>query len=245
MTADPLSVLRHEDLIRIDAQASDKEAAILQAGQILVAAGCVSPGYEQSMVRREAVANTYLGSGVAIPHGLGEDKGLVRHDGIVVLQLREGIEWNPGQRAHLIIGIAASSDSHIAILRRLTRLIQDEARLAALLATDDPAAIAAALHEDANPSEARPAAEDLAERIEWTVDYPAGLHARPASAWAEAAKSLATPIRIRHDGDMADPRSIVSLLQLGLKAGERATISASDRNTLDQFMRTVTNLTVR
>lgn len=245
MTADPLSVLRHEDLIRIDAQASDKEAAILQAGQILVAAGCVSPGYEQSMVRREAVANTYLGSGVAIPHGLGEDKGLVRHDGIVVLQLREGIEWNPGQRAHLIVGIAASSDSHIAILRRLTRLIQDEARLAALLATEDPADIAAALHEDANPSEARSAAEDLAERIEWTVDYPAGLHARPASAWAEAAKSLATPIRIRHGGDMADPRSIVSLLQLGLKAGERATISANDRDTLDQFMRTVTGLTVR
>jgi phosphoenolpyruvate-protein phosphotransferase len=245
MTADLLSVLRHEDLIRIDAQASDKEAAILQAGQILVAAGCVSPGYEQSMVRREAVANTYLGSGVAIPHGLGEDKGLVRHDGIVVLQLREGIEWNPGQRAHLVVGIAASSDSHIAILRRLTRLIQDEARLAALLATDDPADIAAALHEDANPSEARPAAEDLAERIEWTVDYPAGLHARPASAWAEAAKSLGTPLRIRHDEDMADPRSIVSLLQLGLKAGERATISSSDRNTLDQFMRTVTSLTVR
>ena len=245
MIAEPLNALRHEDLIRINARASDKEAAILQAGQILVAAGCVAPGYEQSMVRREAVANTYLGSGVAIPHGLGEDKGLVRRDGIVVLQLREGIEWNPGQRAHLVVGIAASSDSHIAILRRLTRLIQDEARLATLLATDDPADIAAALHEDANSGEARPVAEDLAERIEWTIDYPAGLHARPASAWAEAAKTLATPIRIRHDGDIADPRSLVSLLQLGLKAGDRATISASDRQALDRFMRTVTGLTAR
>ena len=245
MIAEPLNALRHEDLIRIDARTSDKEAAILQAGQILVAAGCVAPGYEQSMVRREAVANTYLGSGVAIPHGLGEDKGLVRRDGIVVLQLREGIEWNPGQRAHLVVGIAASSDSHIAILRRLTRLIQDEARLATLLATDDPADIAAALHEDANSGEARPVAEDLAERIEWTIDYPAGLHARPASAWAEAAKTLATPIRIRHDGDIADPRSLVSLLQLGLKAGDRATISASDRQALDRFMRTVTGLTAR
>ena len=245
MIAEPLNALRHEDLIRIDARTSDKEAAILQAGQILVAAGCVAPGYEQSMVRREAVANTYLGSGVAIPHGLGEDKGLVRRDGIVVLQLREGIEWNPGQRAHLVVGIAASSDSHIAILRRLTRLIQDEARLATLLATDDPADITAALHEDANSGEARPVAEDLAERIEWTIDYPAGLHARPASAWAEAAKTLATPIRIRHDGDIADPRSLVSLLQLGLKAGDRATISASDRQALDRFMRTVTGLTAR
>ena len=74
-------------------------------------------------------AGTFLGAGVAIPHGLGEDKGLVRRDGIAVLQFVEGIEWNPGQIAHLVVGIAASSDSHIAILRRLTRLIQDEARL--------------------------------------------------------------------------------------------------------------------
>jgi hypothetical protein len=83
------------------------------------------------------VANTYLGSGVAIPHGLGEDKGLVRRDGVVVLQFVDGIEWNPGQIAHLVVGIAASSDSHITILRRLTRLIQDEARLKLLATTDD------------------------------------------------------------------------------------------------------------
>ncbi|WP_196221712.1 phosphoenolpyruvate--protein phosphotransferase [Sphingobium sp. CAP-1] len=245
MIADPQNALRHEDLIRIDARASDKESAILQAGQILVAAGCVAPGYDQSMVRREAVANTYLGSGVAIPHGLGEDKGLVRRDGIVVLQLREGIEWNPGQRAHFVVGIAASSDSHIAILRRLTRLIQDEGRLAALLTTDDAAEIAAALHQDTASSEARPAAQDLAESVEWTVDYPAGLHARPASAWGEAAKVGAAPLRVRHGDDMADPRSLVSLLQLGLKAGDRITISAGARPALDQFMRTVTGLTAR
>ncbi|WP_313808756.1 phosphoenolpyruvate--protein phosphotransferase [Sphingobium sp.] len=248
MIAEPLSVgtsAGTEELIRIDAHASSKEDAILQAGQLLVAAGCVAPGYEQSMVRREAVANTYLGSGVAIPHGLGEDKGLVRRDGIVVLQLREGIEWNPGQRAHLVVGIAASSDSHIAILRRLTRLIQDEARLQTLLATDDPAVIAAALDQDTTPSETRPPASDLAESVAWTVDYPAGLHARPASVWSEAAKAGATPIRIRHGDDMADPRSLVSLLQLGLKAGDRISISAGARPALDQFLRTVTGLTAR
>lgn len=98
-----------ETLIRIDARATDKHDAIRQAGQLLVAAGCVMPGYEDSMIRREQVANTYLGSGVAIPHGTGEDKGLVRRDGIVVLQFVDGIEWNPGQIAHLVVGIAAGS----------------------------------------------------------------------------------------------------------------------------------------
>ena len=151
MLPNPAILPEEAALVRIGAQATGKEDAIRQVGQMLVAAGCVAPGYEDSMVRREGVANTFLGggaqSGVAIPHGLGEDKGLVRRDGIAVLQLRDGVEWNPGQTAHLVVGIAANSDSHIAILRRLTRLIQDEARLAALVASDDPHAIARALGE--------------------------------------------------------------------------------------------------
>ncbi|WP_163047340.1 PTS sugar transporter subunit IIA, partial [Acinetobacter nosocomialis] len=75
----------------------DKTDAIAQVAQMLVAAGCVAPGYQASMGRREALANTFLGHGVAIPHGLGEDRHLVRRDGIAVLQLPEGVEWNPGQ----------------------------------------------------------------------------------------------------------------------------------------------------
>ncbi|MFT8420682.1 MAG: HPr family phosphocarrier protein, partial [Gluconacetobacter sp.] len=237
-----------ETLIRIDARAADKEDAIRQAGQLLVAAGCVVPGYEDSMIRREQVANTYLGSGVAIPHGTGEDKGLVRGDGIVVLQFVDGIEWNPGQVAHLVVGIAAGSDSHIAILRRLTRLIQNETRLRELIATRDPEVIAAALRDEAPAPAASGAAEDYPERIEWIVDYPAGLHARPASTWSETAKSAGSPLRVRHGGEAADPRSLVALLQLGLKAGDTIVISAAGANAraaLERFHGVVTRLTAQ
>lgn len=237
-----------EDLVRIDASAADKVDAIRQVGQLLVAAGCVAPGYEDSMVRREGVANTFLGAGVAIPHGLGEDKGLVRRDGVAILQLRDGVEWNPGQRAHLVVGIAANSDSHIAILRRLTRLIQDEPRLSALVATDDPAAFSRALWEDGEASAPSEPAADYAETIEWTVDYPTGLHARPASAWVEAARASGVRLRVRHGGESADPRSLVSLLQLGLRAGDRVTLSAEGaggRAALDSFAAVVRRLTAR
>ncbi len=237
-----------EDLVRIDASAASKVDAIRQVGQLLVAAGCVAPGYEESMVRREAVANTFLGAGVAIPHGLGEDKALVRRDGVAILQLRGGVEWNPGQRAHLVVGIAANSDSHIAILRRLTRLIQDEPRLAALVATDDPAAFSRALWEDGEASAPSEPAADYAETIEWTVDYPTGLHARPASAWVEAARASGVRLRVRHGGESADPRSLVSLLQLGLRAGDRVTLSAEGagaRAALDSFAAVVRRLTAR
>ncbi|KQM21582.1 phosphoenolpyruvate--protein phosphotransferase [Novosphingobium sp. Leaf2] len=248
MVADARNPLGLEDLVRIDAHASDKQDAIRQAGQLLVAAGCVAPGYEESMIGRENVANTYLGSGVAIPHGLGEDKGLVRKDGIVILQLREGVEWNPGQRAHLVVGIAASSDSHIAILRRLTRLIQDEPRLQTLFTTNDAALISAALQEDAARAPATAPAQDLAETADWTLDYPTGLHARPATAWSEAAKAARAQLRVRHGDESADPRSLVALLQLGLKAGDTLTISAAGdgaRAALDQFVQVISRLSAR
>ncbi|MBB2167359.1 phosphoenolpyruvate--protein phosphotransferase [Gluconacetobacter aggeris] len=235
-----------ETLIRIDARAANKDDAIRQAGQLLVAAGCVIPGYEESMIRREQVANTYLGSGVAIPHGTGDDKGLVRQDGIVVLQFIDGIEWNPGQVAHLVVGIAAGSDSHIAILRRLTRLIQNEARLQELVATRDPDVISAALRDEAPPPASSGAAEDYPERIEWIVDYPTGLHARPASTWSETAKGAGAPLRVRHGAEAADPRSLVALLQLGLKAGDTIVISAGGANArtaLERFHNVVTRLT--
>lgn len=237
-----------ETLIRIDAHAANKDDAIRQAGQLLVAAGCVLPGYEESMIRREQVANTYLGAGVAIPHGTGDAKGLVRQDGIVVLQCVDGIEWNPGQIAHLVVGIAANSDSHIAILRRLTRLIQNEDRLRDLMATRDPEVIAAALRDETPAPAASGAVEDYPERIEWIVDYPAGLHARPASTWAETAKSAGSPLRVRHGGETADPRSLVSLLQLGLKAGDTIVISAGGSNAraaLERFHSVVTRLTAQ
>jgi phosphocarrier protein FPr len=227
MSTTTTELLLPRELVRIDAQATGKADAIAQAAQLLVGGGCVDPAYAQSMLRREAVANTYLGSGVAIPHGMGEDRDLVRRDGIAVLQVPGGIEWNPGQTVRLIVGIAARSDSHIAILRRLTRLIQDEALLDRLASTHDADEIARALMDD-SPAAASPTAPatDLAERIEWTVAYPSGLHARPAAAWVEAARAAGTALRIRHGEDIADPRSLVSLLQMGLTQGDTIVISA-------------------
>lgn len=75
------------------------------------------------MLRRETVANTYLGHGVVIPHGMVDDRHLVRESGLAILQVPGGVAWHDGQIAHLVVAIAAQSDTHITILRRLTRLI--------------------------------------------------------------------------------------------------------------------------
>ena len=56
--------------ILMGARADSKEDAIRQVAGILARCGFVQPDYAESMLARERVANTYLGKGVAIPHGL-------------------------------------------------------------------------------------------------------------------------------------------------------------------------------
>lgn len=215
-------------LVRTGGTPTDKASAIREVGELLLRAGYVDPPYVESMAEREKAADTFLGAGVSIPHGKVEDKGCVRHDGIAVLQVPAGVVWNPGQTAKLVVGIAARSDGHLAILKRLTRLIQDEEKIARLSATDNAAEIVSALVEEGGAEEARAAkAEDLEVRTEWVIDYPSGLHARPASLWVNAAKGLEGPLRLRRGPDIADPRNLLSLLGLGIKAGETIVISAS------------------
>lgn len=231
------TALMPRDRVCLGAQPADKEGAIRQAAQLLIAAGCIDPAYAASMIKREAVANTFLGHGVAIPHGLGEDRHLVRRNGIAVLQVPAGVEWNPGQTAHLIVAIAAQSDEHITILRRLTRLIQNHSRLVTLFVTDDAGAIVDALTTDSAEPVPTTDVHDLPERLDWTVPYPAGLHARPASRWVETARSFGARIQVRAGQQVADAKNLVSLLQLGLRVGDAVVISAEGRDAVSALLR--------
>ena len=114
-----------------------KEEAIRAAGALLAAGGYVDEGYAQAMVDRERVATTYLGMGIAIPHGTAEAKSRIRRSGIVVMQYPEGVDFG-GERAQLVIGIAGAGDEHIDILARVTSALEDEEVLERLKTTDDP-----------------------------------------------------------------------------------------------------------
>ena len=91
VAASPADLLS-EARIRLASHPRDKAAAITEATQLLIASGCVAPGFEASVTAREDVANTYLGHGVAIPHGLGKDRHLVLRDGLAILQIPQGME---------------------------------------------------------------------------------------------------------------------------------------------------------
>jgi mannitol/fructose-specific phosphotransferase system IIA component len=127
-----------KDRISLQASATDKTDAIRKAGDLLVKSGCVLPEYVNGMLTREKSMSTSLGNGVAIPHGVYENRDHILRTGISVLQLADGVDWDDGEKVYMVIGIAASSDEHVGVLSNLADVIDDENNLAELLRTTDP-----------------------------------------------------------------------------------------------------------
>jgi len=131
---------------RLDAVAADREDAVRKAGAALLAGGAVAEGYTEAMLSRERSVSTFLGEGVAVPHGTLADRGLVRRDALVVLRLPAGVDWG-GPRVDLVIGLAARGAGQIALLSRLATVLLDPGRLTALRVAPDAAAVAELLAE--------------------------------------------------------------------------------------------------
>lgn len=112
--------------IHTGVSATDKHQAIRQVAQALANAGNVDHQYVDGMFDRELQTSTYLGNGIAIPHGTTDTRHLVHHTGVQVLQIPQGVEWAEGQIAYLVIGIAAKSSEHLALLRQLTHVLSDD-----------------------------------------------------------------------------------------------------------------------
>ncbi|MWN90384.1 HPr family phosphocarrier protein [Gilliamella sp. Pra-s65] len=110
--------------IHLNEQAANKTEAIKKIAAALTSAGFVEQGYVDGMLERESQAATYLGIGLAIPHGTTKTRHLVKKTGVQVFCFPNGVEWgDDGEKAYLAIGIAASSDEHLELLRQLTHVL--------------------------------------------------------------------------------------------------------------------------
>ena len=118
------AVLKKES-IKTGLKSVDKETAIRAAGQLLCDLGFTDEAYIQAMVDRENMVSTYMGMGVAIPHGTSDAKEDVKKTGIVVMQYPEGVDFGE-EKAYLIIGIAGVGDEHLEILGNIVASLEDE-----------------------------------------------------------------------------------------------------------------------
>lgn len=219
----------------------DMDEAIEFVGGLLIDRGIVGPGYIAGMRQREETLSTYLGNGVALPHGTFETRDQVLGTGIVVAQYPGGVQWGEGV-AHLVIGLAAEGEDHIHVLSQLAEVLQDETLCEQLWTTDDPGFVFETLNGSAAEDE-----ESLEEvvsselSVEVTILNPAGLHARPAALVVERAKNLSSTVTIATNGKKADAKSILAVLALGAGTGDVATVTAVGDDA-EQALATITEI---
>ena len=124
------------EAIRLAQHADDKWDALRQSGALLEGLGAVEPGYADAIVEREGQISTYMGEGVAIPHGTDAARALVRRTALGFLQYPDGVDWD-GETVYLCIPIAASGDEHVGVLSALAEVLVDGDSAAALRAATD------------------------------------------------------------------------------------------------------------
>ncbi len=110
--------------VRLGLASVTKDEAIRLCGQVLMDAGAVSPEYIDGMFARELQVSTYIGEGVAIPHGTNESRGYIKAPALGFLQFPDGIDWD-GNRVLVCIPIASAANDHLEILASLAEQLME------------------------------------------------------------------------------------------------------------------------
>ena len=137
------------DQIRIHAGAATQEEALQEVSGMLVSVGADTPAYLDAMRQREATVSTFMGNGLAIPHGTNDAKDAILASALAVIRYDGGVDW-AGDQANFVIGIAGRGDEHLEILSQIAILFSDDddvARLAAASTPEELYALLSAVNE--------------------------------------------------------------------------------------------------
>lgn len=126
------NILKKENIL-LGLESTSKKEAIDLAGKLLVDGGYVKPDYVDLMHKREEKLSTYIGNGVAIPHGDKNSKNCIVKSGIVILQFPEGIDFGDDNIAYLVIGIAGKDNEHLSILSNIASILGNEKLVEAIV----------------------------------------------------------------------------------------------------------------
>jgi len=118
-------ILVKEGII-LNVASESKDKAIERVGTLLINGGYVKENYIEGMKAREEEVTTYMGNGVAIPHGMNEYKKEIVESGIVIAQYPNGVDFGEGNTAYIVIGIAGKGEEHMEILSKIALTVQYE-----------------------------------------------------------------------------------------------------------------------
>jgi PTS system mannitol-specific IIA component len=118
-------ILAKEGIV-LNVGSESKDKAIERVGNLLIDGGYVKDNYIEGMKAREKEVTTYMGNGVAIPHGMNEYKKEILETGIVIAQYPSGVDFGEGNTAYIVIGIAGKGDEHMEVLSKIALTVQYE-----------------------------------------------------------------------------------------------------------------------
>jgi PTS system mannitol-specific IIC component len=123
-------ILSRESVV-LDGSATTRDAAIDEAGRLLLARGAVDEGYIAAMHEREESVSTYMGSFLAIPHGTNAAKDHIRKSAVSVIRYPQGIDWN-GKQVKFVVGVAGVNNEHLHILSSIAKVFTSKEQVARL-----------------------------------------------------------------------------------------------------------------
>lgn len=148
-----VDILLPERVIFLPSVSSKKRALeILSEHLATTAPGLSDAEIFNSLINRERLGSCGLGHGVAIPHG--RIKGVTEAIA-AALKLEQGVDYDaPDEhRVDLIVALIVpeeSTEEHLGLLAQLAEMFSDEATLAQLRATENPAALLALMGKQAS-----------------------------------------------------------------------------------------------
>ena len=116
-------------------KAADKFEAIKMLGDFMVKQGIATAEYTDAMLEREKDQSTYMGRGIAIPHGTKEGRKHVLKTAIVFMQFKDGLDFE-GKKVNALFGIASDGDQHLGIISKLAEKISGSGNIGELLKSD-------------------------------------------------------------------------------------------------------------
>lgn len=127
----PASDMLDVESIVLTGTATTRDGAIGEAGRLLVACGAVEPAYVQAMYEREGSVSTYMGNGLAIPHGTNDAKSSIKRSAMSFVRYAQPIDWN-GKPAEFVVGIAGAGKDHMELLTKIAGVFLNKDEVARL-----------------------------------------------------------------------------------------------------------------
>lgn len=123
--------------LKLSLKSTSKSEALKALGEDLENFGFVMSGYKDSLVEREITCSTYIGNGIAIPHGSHSSLNLICKNGVVIHHYPYGIDFENGEKVYILIGITIKNQNlRLDYIANIVNSIEDEELIENLILSD-------------------------------------------------------------------------------------------------------------